>query len=157
MASELRNSSRITRRRVAKGIGMAAVGAAMPRMVSAQISKPVADRQKALDHIVVLMFENRSFDDLLGRLYQPGEVAAFEGVAGKNLSNPIPEWAAYGVDRKVVPYGIATNMNTPNPDPGEEYPHINTDLYGVLDPKNRFLPLSKMTAPYNAPSPGQPA
>jgi phospholipase C len=30
------------------------------------------DRSNALDHVVVVMFENRSFDNLLGRLYQPG-------------------------------------------------------------------------------------
>ena len=47
-------------------------------------------RDNALDHVVVVMFENRSFDNLLGRLYQPGEVASFEGVVGKDLSNPIP-------------------------------------------------------------------
>jgi len=35
------------------------------------------------DHVVSVMFENRSFDNLLGRLYQPGEVASFEGVIGK--------------------------------------------------------------------------
>ena len=30
-------------------------------------------------------------------------------------------------------------MNTPNPDPGEEYPHINTQLFGTVDPEdNRF-------------------
>ena len=44
----------------------------------------------ALDHVVVLMFENRSFDNVLGRLYEPGEVASFEGVLGKELLNPIP-------------------------------------------------------------------
>ncbi len=49
-------------------------------------------RHKALDHVVVVMFENRSFDQLLGRLYQPGEVKSFEGVI-KDLSNPIPTWA----------------------------------------------------------------
>lgn len=38
--------------------------------------------ENALDHVVVLMFENRSFDNLLGRLYEPGEVASFEGVLG---------------------------------------------------------------------------
>ena len=37
----------------------------------------------AIDHVVVLMFENRSFDNLLGRLYEPGEVSSFEGVLGK--------------------------------------------------------------------------
>ena len=31
--------------------------------------------ENALDHVVVVMFENRSFDNLLGRLYEPGEVA----------------------------------------------------------------------------------
>jgi phospholipase C len=39
------------------------------------------------------MFENRSFDNLLGYLYDPGEVASFEGVAGRDLSNPIPSYA----------------------------------------------------------------
>ena len=55
---------------------------------------PRPDRSNALDHIVVLMFENRSFDNLLGRLYEPGEVPSFEGVTGKDLSNPIPAWVA---------------------------------------------------------------
>ncbi len=31
-------------------------------------------RANALDHVVLVIFENRSFDNLLGRLYQPGEV-----------------------------------------------------------------------------------
>ena len=53
------------------------------------------------------MFENRSFDNLLGRLYQPGEVASFEGVLGKDLTNPIPDWAEHGSGRKVVPYGVS--------------------------------------------------
>jgi phospholipase C len=103
------------------------------------------------------MFENRSFDNILGRLYHPGEVAAFEGVLGKTLGNPIPTWAEYGRDHGFVEYGVASNMNTPNPDSGEEYPHVNTTLYGVLNPANRFKPLAKMVAPYNAPAPGQTA
>jgi len=49
---------------------------------------PRPDRSNALDHVVVIMFENRSFDNLLGRLYQPGEVASFEGVAGLDLGRP---------------------------------------------------------------------
>lgn len=98
------------------------------------------------------MFENRSFDNLLGRLYAPGDVKSFDGVIGKDLKNPIPEWAEHGAERKFVPYGMSPTMNTPQPDPGEEYPHINTDLYGTLDPKNRFMPLARMVAPYNAPS-----
>jgi phospholipase C len=49
---------------------------------------PGPDRSNALDHVVVVMFENRSFDNLLGRLYQPGEVASCEGVTGRELINP---------------------------------------------------------------------
>ncbi len=148
-------SKRITRRKFTNSLGAAAIGAAIPSFATAQIGKSRADRQNALDHVVVIMFENRSFDNLLGRLYAPGEVASFEGVIGKDLKNPIPQWAEHGADRKFVHYGVASNMNTPQPDPGEEYPHINTDLFGLLDPKNRFMPLAKMVAPYNAPDPSR--
>jgi phospholipase C len=141
----------ITRREFTKIAGATAIASSIPGVVAAQAARSVADRQKALDHVVVVMFENRSFDHLLGRLYEPGEVKSFEGVIGKDLKNPIPEWAQNGAARQFVPYGIAANMNTPHPDPGEEYPHINTDLFGIVDPKNRFKPLAQMVAPYNAP------
>ena len=102
-----------TRRKFVKGAGATAASAALPKISFAQDAAPVADREAALDHVVVVMFENRSFDNLLGRLYEPGEVAAFEGVIGKDLSNPIPEWAEDRGNRKVVPYGVAETMNTP--------------------------------------------
>src|SRR6478735_4761487 len=54
-------------------------------------------RENALDHVVVVMFENRSFDNLLGRLYEPGEVTSFEGVIGKDLSNPVPGGLSTGL------------------------------------------------------------
>src|SRR5215212_11048475 len=98
----------------------------------------VPDRRDALDHVVVVMFENRSFDNLLGRLYEPGEVAFFEGVIGKGLSNRVPDWAEHRPRDGIVSYGVAANMNTPSPDSGEEFPHINTQLFGVLDEENRF-------------------
>jgi phospholipase C len=93
--------------------------------------------ENALDHVVVVMFENRSFDNLLGRLYEPGEVASFEGVIGKNLTNPVPEWAEHRPEDGTVRYAVAATMNTPKPDSGEELPHINTQLFGILDEKNR--------------------
>ena len=64
---------------------------------------PSPTRSDALDHVVVVMFENRSFDNLLGRLYEPGEVPSFEGVIGKDLSNPIPQWAEHGADGSSCP------------------------------------------------------
>src|SRR6476646_10006212 len=72
------------------------------------------DRSHALDHIVVVLFENRSLDNVLGHLYGPGDGKDFDGVIGKNLSNPIPSWAEHGADRKVVPYTVASDMDSPN-------------------------------------------
>jgi phospholipase C len=109
------------------------------------------DPSIALDHVVVAMFENRSFDNLLGRLYEPGEVASFEGVTGRELANPVPGWVADG--GAVVPYGVAAGMNSPSPDPGEEYQHVNTQLFGIIDPPgNRGILADHMAAPYNAPA-----
>ena len=89
-------------------------------------------RDNALDHVVVVVFENRSLDNVLGRLYGPEDGKTFDGVTGKDLTNPIPEWAEHGADRKVVPYTVATDMDSPNPDTGEEYPHTNTQLFNIL-------------------------
>ncbi len=108
----------------------------------------------ALDHVVVVLFENRSFDNVLGHLYGPGDGKTFEGVIGKDLSNPIPEWAEHGAERKVVPYSVATDMDAPNPDSGEEWYHTNTQLFDVLDEHNRFKIGEGVTAPWNAPPPG---
>ena len=112
-------------------------------------------RDHALDHVVVVVFENRSLDNVLGRLYGPGDGKTFDGVIGKDLTNPIPEWAEHGADRKVVPYTVATDMDSPNPDTGEEHQHTNTQLYNILNEQNRFKTAGEMTAPYNAPAPGQ--
>ena len=113
------------------------------------------DRSNAMDHVVVVLFENRSLGNVLGHLYGPADGKTFEGVIGKNLSNPIPDWAEHGAERKVVPYTVATDMDSPNPDSGEEYPHTNTQLYNVLSEENRFKVGEEITAPYNAPAPGQ--
>jgi phospholipase C len=112
------------------------------------------DRSNALDHMVVVLFENRSLDNVLGRLYGPGDGKTFEGVVGKDLSNPIPEWAEHGAERKVVPYTVATDMDSPNPDSGEEYFHTNTQLFNTLDDHNRYKIGAAVTAPWNAPASG---
>jgi phospholipase C len=111
-------------------------------------------RAQALDHVVVVLFENRSLDNVLGHLYGPDDKKTFDGVVGKDLSNPIPAWAAHGADRKVVPYGVATDMDWPNPDSGEEYFHTNTQLFNTLDEHNRFKIGEGVSAPWNAPPPG---
>ena len=108
-------------------------------------------RANALDHVVVVLFENRSLDNMLGRLYGPEDGKVFEGVIGKDLTNPIPAWAEHGAERKVVPYRIATDMDSPNPDSGEEWYHTNTQVFGTLDEHNRFKIGEGVTKPWNAP------
>ena len=112
------------------------------------------DRSHAMDHVVLVLFENRSADNLLGRLYGPEDGKTFEGVLGKELSNPIPEWAEHGAERKTVPYTVATDMDAPNPDSGEEYFHTNTQLFNILSEDNRFKIGEAVSAPWNAPEPG---
>ena len=112
------------------------------------------ERSHALDHVVLVMFENRSLDNVLGHLYGPADGKDFDGVIGKDLTNPIPAWAEHGAEHKVVPYTVATDMDSPNPNSGEEFYHTNTQLFGVLDDHNRFKIGDGVTAPWNAPPPG---
>ena len=128
-----------------------AIGGASAALGDSALAAPQATKKNAMDHVVLVIFENRSFDNILGHLYTPGEVPKFEGVIGKNLSNPVPSWAQYPAPNGRVPYGPATYMDGPNPDSGEEHPHTNTQLYNILDDRNRFKMASQMSAPYNAP------
>jgi phospholipase C len=54
-----------------------------------------------IDHIVVLMLENRSFDCLLGKLYPKSD--NFEGLSGNEQNpdangSPVPVWNKPGTD-----------------------------------------------------------
>ena len=103
------------------------------------------------EHIVVLMMENRSFDNMLGYLY-PARQSNFDGLDGKGLSNPIPDYAGGGEIAASRSVGSDLEMWNPNPDPGEAYPHINTQLFNTVNPPaNKFSKVSKMEPPYNAP------
>ncbi|HMQ69779.1 MAG TPA: alkaline phosphatase family protein [Ignavibacteria bacterium] len=115
---------------------------------------PVPDKP-GFDHLVVLMFENRSFDNLLGYLYPKGNVPdgqTFNGLADGDYSNPSPDGT---VEAHIYKGSTDFIMRSPDPDPGEEYPHVNTQLFGTVDPPgNEYLEFGKMSAPYNAPPPG---
>ena len=39
---------------------------------------------------------------------------------------------------KAVPYGFTADMDSPNPDSGEEWYHTNTQLFGMIADHNRF-------------------
>ena len=151
-----------SRRRFLKMTAAAAAGAPlMGGTAEAQEMPPVvpAPAKPGFDHLVVLMFETRSVDNLLGYLYPPGSLPAgetFDGVANGNYSNPSPD----GPPVAAHIYDGPTDriMDSPNPDPGEEYPHVNTQLFGTVDPPgNAHVDYIDMAAPFNAPPAGKAA
>jgi phospholipase C len=89
----------------------------------------MGDAMGALDkieHFVVLMLENRSFDSMLGALYSKSQ--DFDGLAGTEANldqhgNPIQVWNNTGTDE--------ATMRIPDPDPGELWTDINTQLFGI--------------------------
>jgi phospholipase C len=84
-----------------------------------------------IEHVVALVLENRSFDNLLGWLYDPANPAPFnrtppsnfEGCYGKNLSNPTP-------DGQSLAYGKGSDPTAPFPDPGEVFQEVYAQIYG---------------------------
>ena len=93
-----------------------------------------------IEHVVVLMLENRSFDNLLGRLYPNLTQQQFNGLTG-NEANPDPDGNPVSVWNDPPETSDAT-MTIPDPDPGELWTDINTQIYG--------------TANVPSPSPPQP-
>jgi phospholipase C len=94
-----------------------------------------------IEHVIVLMLENRSFDSMLGKLYPAGP--AFDGLTG-NESNPfrrsdgivaLPVWSSNAMDP------IAAT--TPTPDPGELFADMNEQLFGPNDTRNAARPAMK--------------
>jgi phospholipase C len=88
-----------------------------------------------IKHVVVLMLENRSFDNLLGWLYDPQNPKPpfnqnpppnFDGVSGKNLNNP---WQG-----QQVPVGRGFVPTNPDPDPGEPYQDVYCQVFGIQGP-----------------------
>jgi phospholipase C len=104
-----------------------------------------------IQNIVVVMFENRSLDNLCGWLYsdpsnQPSlylpanSPAAYDGL-NKNLWNPSNASYFQGQppDRIFVQQGTV-NYQIPDPDPEEEFDHVTYQLYGsqTADPNPQF-------------------
>ena len=84
-----------------------------------------------IEHIVVLMLENRSFDSMLGKLYPADE--NFNGLTGKE-SNPlqgkedVSVWSSTELD--------PASMSVPDPDPGEHWDDVNMQLFGLGNQPN---------------------
>jgi phospholipase C len=83
-----------------------------------------------IQHVVVLMLENRSFDSMLGTLYpkSPG----FDGLSGAERNI----W--HKPDGTEVPFQVWKSPDVtpqsaciPTPDPGESFTDIHVQLYGL--------------------------
>ncbi|MFI8594211.1 alkaline phosphatase family protein [Microbacterium sp. NPDC078428] len=143
-------------------IAGAAAGGAVGAAIAGSVAEgspgaaPDVRDEPGLAHVVVLMGENRSFDNMFGWLYTPDTLPAgrsFEGLAFGDYSNPAPDGTP--VPAHVYSGATDTIMGLPNPDPGEEYPHVNTQLFGIVDPaENSRLWVEEMSHPYNSPSVG---
>jgi phospholipase C len=83
----------------------------------------------SFEHVVVLMLENRSFDNILGYLYQKGvpHGKKFAGVVGNNLTNP-------DENGNPVPVSPQSDYHQPYPDPGEKFDHITAQLFSGAPP-----------------------
>jgi phospholipase C len=96
----------------------------------------MANQLHKIDHIVQLMLENRSFDQMLGFLYhkQNNKSPAgqdFDGLTGE-------EWNPDDVGKKITVYPIQGGMPhtylMPGADPGEGFYNTNYQLYSTDDP-----------------------
>lgn len=103
-----------------------------------------------IEHVVLLILENRSFDSLLGWLYEGREPAhtipelppgarRFEGLQGLDLSLFTNE--AEGIASP--PIRGASALNAPCLAPGEEFEHVNVQLFGKSPPGPGDTPTMK--------------
>lgn len=82
----------------------------------------------SIENIVVLMLENRSFDNILGNLYP--QSSKFEGVNPETMSN------TYAVTGAVYPVSNTSSGNpytTPSVDPGESFADMNLQIFNNTD------------------------
>jgi phospholipase C len=79
---------------------------------------------QGIQHVVVLMLENRSFDCMLGKLYPTD--GTFEGLTGQETNvyagGTVPVWKSDAMD--------ALAACIPDPDPGEMFTDMNVQLFG---------------------------
>lgn len=98
-----------------------------------------------IKHVVVLMFENRSFDNIFGYLYQDGEVPKHyvppenqkpvDGLSGKQLENAsyyvnggVPVYASCGTTSWAMKGTTIGPTYIPTPDPGEEFGRVKNQI-----------------------------
>jgi phospholipase C len=107
-----------------------------------------------IKHIVVVMMENRSFDNLLGWLYgevnncpphnipkpKPGKLNTFDGLRPKTYFNDYAKSRVYA-SHPPKPWPPQNNPNVvPDPDPQEEFDHMTQQIFGTSAPGSGQVP-----------------
>ena len=81
-----------------------------------------------IDHLVVLMLENRSFDNVFG-YFKPASGAPVDGLTGRE-SNTGADGTVWQVKSNL---GAERGTWMPDPDPGELWTDINQQIFGNTD------------------------
>ena len=98
-----------------------------------------------IEHMVVLMFENRSFDNIFGYLYGNGKEPAHyipsenqspvDGLSGRHFENAsyyvrsgVPEYTSCGTTSWPVNGKTIGPTYVPTPDPGEEFERVKNQI-----------------------------
>lgn len=97
----------------------------------------------SIEHVVVLMLENRSFDAMLGRLY--GEDVDFRGVP-PNAQNT---WAGKSYPVWTSPIPLSTDSACiPTPDPNEDFVAMTAQIFGEGNTEQSPATMSGFAANY---------
>src|SRR6201996_43846 len=96
-------------------------------------SGTAASQLASIEHVVVLMLENRSFDHMLGYLYSDaGNVSPagqpFDGLTGQETN---PDASGTAVPVSPITAATANASFMPGAAPGEGYLATNQQLYGT--------------------------
>ena len=123
------------------------------------IKKPVVANQpltSQIEHIVVVMLENRSFDNVLGGLYpEKTKSGLYKGLKGDE-SNPLDP-SDPGKGSVAVFQGSADDsLIMPYPDPGELFDDMNEQIFGTANPGPHSLPNMQGFAWNYSKQPGAP-
>jgi len=120
--------------------------------------------QPEIEHVVVLMLENRSYDNVLGALYGPANAAPYqtppEGQPAPNgipagASNPGPDGTTVAAHNQTAPTRVGTSgpayapTAIPLVDPGEYFKDVAQQLLGLTD-----APTSPPWGGYGPTNPG---
>ena len=92
-----------------------------------------------IDHVVVVMMENRSFDNLVGWLYQGGaerprhnipfaDPPTYDGLTKGKY------WNAYKGEKYYTTESAET-FTVPTPDPKEQFRYMSQQIFGTMTPK----------------------